>query len=239
LLHDLRQHAVVVTTQGNVKLSATLQSSIKGHDGLAIDITAAAGGGGVKPEAGKSSSGHLQGQQQSSSVYLPADMTPHGMDWQQDLPQLSWRIVAAAYQQQHPDLPWAEWFSLLGVQSLPPVVRRQATHALLQQKQQEAAGDLAGTTAGAVEAANAINDTSSGGGSCQKKAYSGPTAVVPITVDSGSGSHDQLVIDWCCPDLEAVLAAMPLKHLEGSSSSSTFASQSQAASRQQHDSMCK
>eukprot|EP00775_Hariotina_reticulata_P003174 gene3174-3452_t len=198
---------------------------------------AAAADAAVSFAAGASPHPHIHGQQQSSSVYLPAGMTSHSMDWQQDLPQLFWRVITAAYQERHPDLPWAEWLCLLGVQTLPPLVRRQVTVADLQKKQQGAAGALAGAADAAAVAKGSIHPPSSAADIClDEGGKPGPGGAAPIKGNTNSNcSWDQLVTDWCCPDLEAVLAAMTVKQLDkGSSSSSTT-----YASRSQHGSMCK
>lgn len=80
----------------------------------------------------------------SSSVYLPAYWAWHGIDWQQDLPQLDWQVVSDAYQATHPELAqqWVGLFLQLGVVSMPPVVPRvvaweDLTQAVKQQQQQE------------------------------------------------------------------------------------------------------
>jgi hypothetical protein len=235
---------------------------------------------------------------------LPASLTWHATDWQQQLPQLDWQVISAAYQEAHPGLTdlWGPLFLQLGAVSVPPLVPRVVNKVELlrrqqqQQLQQVGSGDstsMPGTlgltdtaAAPAAAAAAGIADDrrqqqqSAPTSNADAAAVAGVTMSDAIAMDvdvdtnkqqlttpppaaagvaaaavrtarrvrfeaadvqldehDNSNSSSGAVVDWWCPDLEALLSSMPAMQHTSSSSSSSEASQVDVVL--QHAALCR
>jgi hypothetical protein len=240
-------------------------------------------------------------------VYLPPSFTRHATDWQQQLPQLDWQVISAAYQEAHPGLSdqWGTLFLQLGAVSVPSLVPRVVNRVELLQQQQQllqqiGSGDSTSMpgTLGLTDAAAAPAAAAAAGNADDRRQQqqSAPTsnadaaAVAGVTMsdaaamdadidtnkqqlttppaaaaaevaaaavhtarrvrfeaadvpsdetNTSSSSSNGTLIDWWCPDLEALLRSMPAMQHTSSSSSSSSSEVLKADVMLQHAALCR